>query len=291
MSRRMSSFTFWRKAASPRENFLLCTYDSCRFDSFVEARTPVLDRFGPPKPAYTQATYTLPAHLAMFAGFLPHVFEEQPFYNRFIRQLWRIEYRHVNVPPLVRFDTDSRNIVHGFAKQGYMTMGVAAMAWFRAGSPLRHGFKFFDRTRTNARRQVEIIGDLVEKNGKRPFFAFINFGETHYPYSYEGMPGATGDIEERSDLARQRNPKGVRHGAAQFDEVMWREQIACVEFLDRKMGELLRRFSQLRKDVTVVVCGDHGECLGEDGMYGHGFYHPKVMEVPMLIFRHEGSRA
>jgi membrane-anchored protein YejM (alkaline phosphatase superfamily) len=283
--------TFWRKPEGGiRENFLLCTFDSCRFDSFVKARTPVLDQFGSPKLAYTQATYTLPAHLAMFAGFLPHVFEEEPFYNRFIRQMWRIEHRHVNTPPLVRFQSEARNIVDGFSRIGHYTVGVAAMAWFRTGSPLRNGFKFFERTKTNARKQVQLIGDHVARNGDRPFFAFINFGETHYPYTYEGMPGVTGDPEERSDLARQRNPKGVREPGWTFDEKMWQEQITCVEFLDAKLGELLRRFDQLGVDVTVVVCGDHGECLGEDGMFGHGFYHPKVMEVPMLMFKYEGSK-
>jgi glucan phosphoethanolaminetransferase (alkaline phosphatase superfamily) len=34
-----------------------------------------------------------------------------------------------------------------------------------------------------------------------------------------------------------------------------------------------------------VVTADHGECLGEQGLYGHAFHHEKVMEVPLLIFR------
>jgi hypothetical protein len=68
-------------------------------------------------------------------------------------------------------------------------------------------------------------------------------------------------------------------------EDIHQRKIACVEYLDRKMGDLLGGLGELGVDVTVVVCGDHGDCLGEDGLYGHGFYHPKVMEVPMLLFR------
>src|SRR5207247_5345726 len=127
----MGGLTLWRRAGTTTENFLLCTFDSCRYDSFLEARTPVLAAFGPPKRAYTQATYTLPAHQAMFSGFLPHVFEEEPFYNRFIRQMWRIEHRHVNTAPLVGFESGANNIIHGFSQLGHRTMGVAAMAWFR----------------------------------------------------------------------------------------------------------------------------------------------------------------
>ena len=45
-------------------------------------------------------------------------------------------------------------------------------------------------------------------------------------------------------------------------------------------------FGETGREVTVVMCGDHGDCLGENGLWGHGFYHPKVMEVPMAIFNY-----
>lgn len=69
-----------------------------------------------------------------------------------------------------------------------------------------------------------------------------------------------------------------------FDESLWKLQVACVEYLDARMGDLLAFFNETGRDVTVVLCGDHGECFGENGLFGHGFYHPKVMEVPMGIF-------
>ena len=36
---------------------------------------------------------------------------------------------------------------------------------------------------------------------------------------------------------------------------------------------------------ALVVTADHGECLGEQGLYGHAIHHEKVLEVPLLIFR------
>ena len=45
-------------------------------------------------------TYTLPSHLAMFYGFLPHVFASEPLYNRHRQQLWRISHRNVHATPL-----------------------------------------------------------------------------------------------------------------------------------------------------------------------------------------------
>src|SRR5438477_136325 len=84
------------QAGDDGEDFLLVTWDSCRHDVFERARTPLLDRYASAKRGWAMATYTLPAHQAMFCGFLPHVFERAPFYNRYVQQLWRISHRNVH---------------------------------------------------------------------------------------------------------------------------------------------------------------------------------------------------
>ena len=99
------------------------------------------------------ATYTLPAHIAMFNGFLPHSFDPEPFYNRYVQQLWRISHRSLKVKPLVVFDLGTPNIVSGFQKRGYYTIGMAAMDWFRDAKILQEGFTKFDVTGTGAREQ------------------------------------------------------------------------------------------------------------------------------------------
>ncbi len=60
---------------------------------------------------------------------------------------------------------------------------------------------------------------------------------------------------------------------------MPRAQRASLEYVDRELALL---FTEL-KDYFAVICGDHGDCWGEDGLWGHGFYHPRVMEVPMVV--------
>lgn len=58
-----------------------------------------------------------------------------------------------------------------------------------------------------------------------------------------------------------------------------RRQVACVEWVDRQLDGLLRRFEH----ANVLVCADHGDAWGEDGLWWHGFHHPKVLEVPLLF--------
>jgi hypothetical protein len=52
-------------------NIVLVTLDSCRFDSAQLAATPALDTLGSMRMAETFGTFTLPAHAAIFGGFLP----------------------------------------------------------------------------------------------------------------------------------------------------------------------------------------------------------------------------
>ena len=166
----MSWFNFFRRkkyqVLDDAEDFLLVTWDSCRYDAYLEARTPALDQFGEPRRAWAMATYTLPAHEAMFYGFLPHVFEPEPLYNRYSQQVWRISHRNVDAKPLVTFPLGQGNIVNGFRRRGYATLGTAAMDWFRDAPELRQGFEKFEVSGVGAARQNQWLARPVGKAGE-----------------------------------------------------------------------------------------------------------------------------
>jgi len=267
------------------EDFLLVTWDSCRFDAYLRAKTPILDQYCAAQRGFAMGTYTLPAHIAMFYGFLPHVFEPLPFYNRHLQQLWRISHRNVHNKPLVTFEPGS-NIVTGFKRRGYYTVGIAAMDWFRDTAALREGFEHFEVTGIDAEEQNRrLLGSIEQRAASRACFAFINYGETHSPFRHRGMATPGDDVDSRYSVARIFNQRGVIEKDWNFDEAAFQRQVACAEFLDTRTGELIDFFRARGRPTTVVVCSDHGECFGENGLFGHAFYHEKVMEVPILIFR------
>lgn len=258
-------------------NILFVTLDSCRWDSYERAAMPFLNSICPARKAYAQATFTYAAHMAMFQGILPHVPERLPFYNRYERQLIRIANRTTAVPSIVSFDGGTVNIVEGFRQRGYYTLGLGAMEWFRHPH-LTEPFEEFHMTGIHARKQVDILLDRLKPT--RPFFALLNFGETHDPYRFSTdgyIPPST------TSRARQHN-----FFCGQFDKDGWHNQIRCCEYLDTQLVALHSRLQEFERTTIVIVCGDHGECFGEDGLYGHGFYHPKVMEVPLAIFEVNG---
>jgi membrane-anchored protein YejM (alkaline phosphatase superfamily) len=286
----MSWLDFFRRRKhqilGDNEDFLLVTWDSCRYDAYLDAHTPALDEFGKPRRAWAMATYTAPAHEAMFYGFLPHVFEPEPLYNRYCQQVWRISHRNVNVNPLVTFPLGQGNVVNGFRRRGYATLGVAAMDWFRDAAELRQGFERFEVTGVGALRQNQWLERMLKKHAaRRPCFAFVNYGETHSPFHFEGMESTDSEVEHRFGLRRLFNQRGLLTDHWEFDEQGYRRQVAAASYLDNRTAELIEIFRYRGRPTTVIVCSDHGECFGENGLYGHAFYHERVMEVPMLIFR------
>lgn len=262
------------------KNFLFITLDSCRWDSYQHADVKFLSRHCPARKAYAQATFTYAAHLAMFQGLLPGTRERLPFYNRYARQLIRIANRPVGSPSLLTFPAGTTDIVTGFRSLGYFTLGLGAMEWFKHPN-LTQNFEEFIHTGIHAHRQVEIFLDRTKQD--RPFFALINFGETHDPYEFkekERIPHTTISRARKENFAN-----------GEFDERGWGKQSASCRYLDSQLSIIFEELSMWERETVFVVCGDHGECFGEDGLFGHGFYHRKVMEVPLAIFDNHGELA
>lgn len=263
-------------------NQIFVTIDSLRWDTFQEARLPFLRSLGLWKKAFTQATYTFPAHMSFFVGKLPQTIDQTDHYDtvaarcdpvsgRLVRnrQLYRLD--NPEAPRSALITLDGGNIVEGFRRQGYTTVGTGAVSWFNpalpAGryltEPFEH-YKFFDgphhASHASACKQVDWVHQTLAGRST-PWFLFVNFGETHHRFVYEGCPW----FDDR-----------FQYGDAVECK---RRQRACLEYLDGQIQRLLQRFS----GYDLVICSDHGEAFGEDGLWGHGFYHPTIMQVPMLI--------
>jgi arylsulfatase A-like enzyme len=241
----------------------------------------VLSSFAEIVPAQAPANFTFASHQAFFVGILPNASSPLPYFNRFERQLMGLANAGaVRVAKRARILLSSgRNLIHAFRDSGYATVGTGAMDWFRL-APLRDGFDAFRFTGTDAEQQIDYLLDSVPSD--RPFFGFANFGETHAPYDYAGKRSRCPvDVFARRVVwpPREQGPVGR-------DNAAFAHQVEAAEFLDRQLGRLL---SGVPRCTIVVLCADHGDCFGEDGYWGHGFNHPKVLEVPLAIFRLDGE--
>ncbi len=253
-------------------NILLITLDSCRWDTFNAANAQILKSKCDFRKAYSQGTYTYPSHMSMYSGIFPDVREDIPYYNRFCKNLFRIAGRRVNVDSYTEFPEGTQNIVAGFETRGYRTFGCGALEWFNHPN-LSNPFQDFFFSGIDLKAQLKYISHQIFIT-KKPFFAFMNIGETHEPYDYGGPIKPS--LKSRARMRASQNDG--------FLEKDYKKQISSIEFIDKSLAPLFNDLSKRSTKCLVIVCSDHGECFGEDGQYGHGFYHPKVMEVPLGIF-------
>jgi hypothetical protein len=256
---------------------LFVTIDSCRYDAFAAASAPNLRAIGPLHRAFSPSHFTYGAHAAFFMGFTPgDPSRREPYVNPKFAKIFRMGAGGHAGAAAAYVDLAGRSIVDGFARLGYATIGSGAVGWFDTatdtGRMLSADFERFHYGGGGAAFQAQrawLLGEIeaARRNGRR-VFAFANLAETHVPYTHAGAPWDTAynpcvPFGENNDARESR-----------------RRQVACIEWIDREIVPLLASF----RDAAIVVCSDHGDCWGEDGLWEHGVHHPKTLEVP-LIYR------
>jgi arylsulfatase A-like enzyme len=271
-------------------NYLLVTFDSCRYDSFLKASTSFLNKYGNTFSAWTPATYTYPAHMSFFTGILPMVHEPVPYVNRFVKQLFKMQKAGANLggelgSKSLAIQASKKDMIHGLREQGFYTLGSAAANWFDKEALVKNFHDFKYQKAQSAEAQCNYILDkLSYKANKKRFFAFLNLYETHTPYMHYGA-----DREEFAMNARDHvdfPPVEDTVKMQDYGRKLHQAQIKAVEHLDKVMESFL---PQLPKNTLVIITADHGEAFGEDGFWGHGVYHPTVMNVPMMCFMLDGT--
>lgn len=252
-------------------SFLFVTLDSCRYDAFLEADLPRLKSIGSVHRAIAPAYFTFPSHQAMFVGYTPgDISSQEPYVNPRRGQFFRM----IGPAPTRPHDfmlLRGRNVIDALKRLGFLTLGTGAVGWFNphtpTSRPLTRDFHRYFYPGNNHSVHKQVAWAERQLRGHRRVFLFINIGETHMPYYHQGAP-----------WPRQPNPAGPNLEQNDAAECR-RRQTACLEFLDIQLAPLLDRF----RHANILICSDHGDAWGEDGHWGHSFYHPKVVEVPLVF--------
>lgn len=283
-----------------RDNVVFVTLDSCRLDTARLAATPNLDRVGPLTACHTTATFTLPAHLSFFSGFLPVPKEAHKYLGEYDR-LWRSRAARPTSKRVYQW-IEAPTIIEHYRSDGYFIRGLGGVQFFDPANPanmLPAMFDDFEFHGASAAQSLVDTGEvftaqamealLTTRRQDAPFFVFANLSETHFPYR---SPGCAHDEATSAALDI------MRAGATDkridgFDDpnlcvtlaAAHRLQVHALEWIDGVLGRVLTVLSALPDPTLLVVCADHGESFGERGMIGHGHPAPEVMDVPMWVGR------
>jgi len=158
-----------------------------------------------------------------------------------------------------------------------------------------------------ADRAIAWIGERAA-DGDQPFLLTVSFTHPHDPFVctrpywdlYDGVdidPPRVGPLEEAEHdphsrrLLAQYGLSGVRFDDAQVRHAR-RGYYGAVSYLDRKIGRLRAALAAagLADDTLVVVTSDHGEMLGERGLWLKKCFFEPACRIP-LIFHAPGRFA
>jgi arylsulfatase A-like enzyme/Tfp pilus assembly protein PilF len=249
--------------AKPPLNVVLITIDTLRADhlgcyGYKQIKTPNIDglaadgvRF---ESAFAVVPVTLPSHSSMLTGTYPMLSGMHDFSGN-------------KLSPL------QPTLASVLKQAGYQTGAVIGAAVLDSRFGLNQGFDFyydhFDFSRLDEanldemERPGNVVADValdwLAKNSQRKFFLWMHLYDPHFPY-------------------RPPEPYSREYAPQPYD--------GEIAFADEQVGRLLRFLKEkgIYRNTVIVLCGDHGESLGEHGEKTHGFFiYNATMHVPLII--------
>ncbi len=250
-------------------------------DAFAR-RDVVFDRAISPSP------WTLPSHGAMFTGHDPHEQSsdwEAPLDDAFptlAEVLAARGWMTAGFVANVFYGTYEHGLDRGFARyedfrispgQVFNSSSLASLVLAgRPGftvNPLRRLIDNLDYLgRKDADRvNADFLRWLDRRAAERPFFAFLNYIDAHWPYV------APADVRRQFGVTARWG-----YNVPAYD--------AAIAGIDRELGRLLDTLDErgVLDNTIVVIASDHGEHLGEHDRTGHGnSLYMENLHVPLVI--------
>jgi hypothetical protein len=122
-------------------------------------------------------------------------------------------------------------------------------------------------------RQFASMAKTLDWN--TPIFAYVNLQSAHFPYYYPSMPVVLGTVTplQRSAIGAERKRE------------VYHTYLNAIADADASVGRILKEIAQHGSldDMLVVVTGDHGESLFDDGLLGHGHQLNDVQTRTLLV--------
>ena len=134
---------------------------------------------------------------------------------------------------------------------------------------------------------------------ERPFFAFLNFFDAHYPFQIPAASmhrfGAEPANSREVDIIENWRAINKRALSAQEIAFVRDSYDDCIADLDEQLGLLYDELESrgLLQRTWVIITSDHGESFGEpSGVFGHGTsLYQTQLQVPLLVLPPAGSPA
>ena len=208
-------------------------------------------------------------------------------------------YQDFSFPELTALKTA---VLVSRALDGFRTAVYYAQDWLKSAGLLPYVDRLL-RSLAAERKGAGVVNrELLDwlanrPQAERPYFAFLNFYDAHYPYElppgrlhrFGGEPTEKDQrylIQEWDELDKTKvSAAGVAFATAAYDD--------CIADLDEQLGILIDQLNErgALDSTWLIVTSDHGESFGEHpGYFCHGMsLYDTEVHVPLLIIPPAGS--
>jgi arylsulfatase A-like enzyme len=289
-----------------RPNIVLVVMDSVRADhlscyGYHRRCTPFLDRLAEQGVLYEQAIapsyWTLPSHASLFTGLYPS------------------EHSAMRAG-LALPDSIGPTMAEVLANAGYRTLAISNNPNISHATRLSRGFDLFqDAWRGSSRpRMLRVLGRAhrlagwgddgahatvsralqLVRSAAQPFFLFLLFMDTHYPY-FPHWASPAGLFQPLRNVrmlpvyarfARKANWGAIMREYPQQRKLLIDLYDAELWSLDRQLRRLVAGLDATASNgsTVLIVTSDHGEGLGDHGLMSHGAsLYDSQLRIPLII--------
>jgi arylsulfatase A-like enzyme len=243
--------------------------------------------------AFAPAPWTLPSHIATFAGLDVHEtgvsFANQRYAgtNRLLAE--RLRDRGYATAAVVSnsFMHERSGFERGFDAYAHAGRGLdlcrTAPGWILERYWPRFAASVCNWSTESVERRVV---DIVENaDATRPLFVFSNFMDAHDPYRAPCAGGGVSPLTWREDRREiELTNAGNRRMSETISNRLRRRQAEAIRCIDRSIGRLALSIERRGRERIIVILSDHGEQFGEHGLAGHGnSLYAQLLHVPLVI--------
>jgi arylsulfatase A-like enzyme len=242
--------------------------------------------------AWSTAPWTLPAHASMLTGKHPTSHGAHFAAERGDSNLGEA----VNDPELRgvkanRLPDSQVTLAELLRARGYATAVFAGGPWLSPPFGLLQGYERRDAdVREIGGRSASELTDaalawLAGVPEGRPLHMLVNYYDPHMPYEPDDADLVpTSAYADAASLENE--PPGPRRRLEHLNIRLRRRYDGEIRGMDRHLGRLLDGLKAAGRydEAMIVVVGDHGELLGEHGLYAHPVWHyEELLRVPLLV--------
>jgi arylsulfatase A-like enzyme len=193
-------------------------------------------------------------------------------------------------------------VLMGRALDGFQLAAYFAEDWLASAGLLPHVRRLWQSLENDRKGAATVNRELLDwlatrTQPERPFFAFLNYFDAHYPYQL--APGRLHRfgveptdsyqrvlIEHWFDIDKTTlSPDGLAFAVNAYDD--------CIADLDEQLGKLIDELERrgVLERTWLIIASDHGESFGEHaGIFCHGkSLYETELHVPLLVIPPGGS--